>query len=134
MKKFSTVIGVLITIIVMVSSATALPNIENSKIVDILDKNKDIKMLTATLLDDSRFIELILKILNFLQNIFALIITIFMPLTPILQIISEILNNILEKLEPWENLGAAILGIIEAIYTLIEAIQNLIDNPQIIYN
>ena len=127
MKKKSIVLGVFAIVCLMVSSATAVPQIQNSKINDILEQKENLNILKAKQINDINFIDIIIKLLQFLLNIFEMILTIFLPLMAPLQKIAEILENLLEKLEPWENLGIAILNVIEAIYALIEAIQNITD-------
>jgi len=113
----------------MVSSATAVPQMHNSKIDKILEQKENLVILNTKLIIDINIIDIIIKLLQFLHNISAMILTIFLPLMAPLQRIAEILENLLEKLEPWENLGIAIMNVIEAIYALIEAIHNITDPP-----
>ena len=51
------------------------------------------------------------------------------PLLPLLESIENFLLNLLEKLEPWGILVGAIVNVIEAIFALIDAIQNIINPP-----
>ena len=127
MKKMSIVLGIFAIVCLMVSSATAVPQTQNSKIGKILEQKENLDILKAKQINDINFIDIIIKLLQFLHNISAMILTIFLPLMAPLQRIAEILENLLERLEPWENLGIEILNVIEAIYALIEAIQNITD-------
>ena len=129
MKKKSIVFGVFAIVCLMVSSATAVPQIQNSKIDKILEQKENLDILKTKQINDINFIDIIIKLLQFLHNISAMILTIFLPLMAPLQRIAEMLENLLEKLEPWENLGIAILNVIEAIYALIEAIHIITDPP-----
>ena len=129
MKKMSIILMVFAIVFLMVSSATAVPQLQNSKIDKILEQKENLDNLNSKLIEDINYIDIIIKLLQFLHNISAMILTIFLPLMAPLQRIAEMLENLLEKLEPWENLGIAILNVIEAIYALIEAIQNITDPP-----
>ena len=131
MKRKIIVIGVLSVIFLVISSATAVPNVHNNSIDIILEQKHNMKLLENNLIDFNNLINLLIKLLKFLQNLTSFALALLAPLIPLLEKLTNFMENLLEKLEPWGILGEAILDVIDAINALIEAIQNIINPPQI---
>ena len=131
MKRKIVVMGVLSVIFLVISSATAVPNVHNNSIDIILEQKHNMKLLENNLIDFNNLINLLIKLLKFLQNLTSFALALLAPLIPLLEKLTNFMENLLEKLEPWGILGEAILDVIDAINALIEAIQNIINPPQI---
>jgi hypothetical protein len=132
MKRKGIIIGVISIIFLIISSATAVPNVQNKSIDKILENKKNMKLLENKIMDFNNLINLILKILVFIQNLTSFALSLLAPFLPLLEKLTTFMENLLEKLEPWGILGQAILDVIDAINALIEAIQNIINPPQVI--
>lgn len=132
MKRKGIIIGVISIIFLIISSATAVPNVQNKSIDKILENKKNMKLLENKIIDFNNLINLILKILGFIQNLTSIALSLLAPFLPLLEKLTTFMENLLEKLEPWGILGQAILDVIDAINALIEAIQNIINPPQVI--
>jgi len=132
MKRKGIIIGVISIIFLIISSATAVPNVQNKSIDKILENKKNMKLLENKIIDFNNLINLILKILVFIQNLTSIALSLLAPFLPLLEKLTTFMENLLEKLEPWGILGQAILDVIDAINALIEAIQNIINPPQVI--
>jgi hypothetical protein len=132
MKRKGIIIGVISIIFLIISSATAVPNVQNKSIDKILENKKNMKLLENKIIDFNNLINLILKILGFIQNLTSVALSLLAPFLPLLEKLTTFMENLLEKLEPWGILGQAILDVIDAINALIEAIQNIINPPQVI--
>jgi len=129
MNKMLMVIGAFLISLLIVSSATAVPQAKAGNLDQILEKKKTMDALEKQLIDINDLLELILRIMRFLQNLTSVILGLLSPLLPLLELIETFLTNLLEKLQPWGSLVGAIITVIESIYALIEAIQNLINPP-----
>ena len=132
MNKKLMVIGAFFISLLIVSTATAVPQSKTSNIDQILEKKKTIDSLDKKVIDINDLIQIILKILRFLQNLTSVILGLLSPFLPLLQLIETFLTTLLEKLEPWGILVGALINVIEAIYALIDAIQNIINPPSYI--
>jgi hypothetical protein len=132
MKRKGIIIGVISIIFLIISSATAVPNVQNKSIDKILENKKNMILLENKIIDFNNLINLILKILVFIQNLTSFALSLLAPFLPLLEKLTTFMENLLEKLEPWGILGQAILDVIDAINALIEAIQNIINPPQVI--
>ena len=123
-------LGVFLVVFLMISTATALPQVHSAGLQDRLEQKKLI-IDYGEGFDFSTLIEFILKVLRFMQNVSSMLLSLLTPFLPLLERMASLFENILEKLEPWGVLGQAILDVIEAIYALIEALQNIIDPPSL---
>jgi len=129
MNKKLIFISVFFISLLLVSTATAVPHAKAQNIDQIIEKKKAKDLLENQLIDFNDLIQLILRIMRFLQNLTAILIGFLTPLLPLLESIETFLLNILEKLEPWGVLVGAIVAVIEAIFALIDAITNIINPP-----
>ena len=132
MNKNLMVIGAFLISLLIISTATAVPQSKTADIDQILEKKKTIDSLEKQIIDINDLIQLILKIMRFLQNLTSAILGLLTPFLPLLELIETFLTNLLEKLEPWGILVGALINVIEAIYALIDAIQNIINPPSYI--
>ena len=120
-------LGVLLIAFLMITTATAIPQVHSTNLHYRLEQAD----LYGEGFDFNSILELILKILRFMQNISSMVLSLLTPFLPLLERMASLFENILEKLEPWGVLGQAILDVIEAIYALIEALQSIIDPPSL---
>jgi hypothetical protein len=126
MKKIFITIGSSLLILLIISSVTAVPHFQSS----IFEENENFETNNQVMKrknNNSSFINFIIRMLTFAQNLCGVFLFLFNPIVIPLQKLSDFLISLLEKLEPWGNIAEAILGIIDAINHLIDTINELVD-------
>ena len=118
MKKTYIMIGLGISLFLIISSVTAVPHFQSCNFVKNKNFKTNIKVMNRKN-NNSSFINFILRMLEFAQNLCGIFLVLFNPLVNPLQKLSDFLNSLLEKLEPWGNLAEAIQDVINAVNHLI---------------
>jgi hypothetical protein len=126
MKKIWIMIGLGVCLFLIMSSVTAVPHFQSCTFVKNGIFETDRNVMDRRNINSS-FINFILRMLVFAQNLCGVFLFLFNPLVIPLQKLSDFLDTLLEKLEPWGNIAEAVLGVIDAVNHLIDTINELVD-------